>query len=104
MRAVRSSLQAEDRLVGLSLVLTLAGVILAAALANPTLIGFTALGVITLLLAGWRILASERLGWLLLFGLVAGFTELFADWVHVAHFGSLVYTHYFGFRLLESPA
>ncbi len=104
MRVARSSLRGEDRLVGFSLALTLAGVILAAALAPPTLIGFTGRGVIALLLAGWRLLASERLGWLLLFGLVAGVIERWADWVHVAQFGALVYTHCLGFRLLESPS
>ncbi len=45
---------------------------------------------------------SQRLAWLL-FGLVAGLLELWADWIHVEHFGSLVYTDYFGVRLLSSP-
>jgi len=47
--------------------------------------------------------SSPRLAWLLLFGLVAGVLELWSDWVHVAYFGSLVYTNYFGFKLLASP-
>jgi hypothetical protein len=30
--------------------------------------------------------------------------ELWAGWVHVEHLVSLVYTDYFGFRLLSSPS
>ena len=39
-----------------------------------------------------------------MFGLVAGVLELWADWVHVVYFHSLVYTDYFGFHLLASPS
>ena len=97
-------LRAEDRLVFGSLIITMAGVMLGAIVRAPHAFGVTALLVIALLVGGWVFTGSRRLAWLLLFGLVAGLLELWADWVHVEHFGSLVYTDYFGFRLLSSPS
>lgn len=101
---VLSQLTTADRLVVGSMLLTLSGIILGALLAEPNAFGVTAVLVILVLLAGWGITRDERLGWLLLAGLVAGVLELWADWVHVEYFKSLVYTDYFGFRLLASPS
>jgi len=103
MRRVRS-LTTEDFLVLGSLALTLAGITLGALLATPVAFGVTALLVFVLLLAGQYVSGSPRLAWLLAFGLVAGVVELWADWVHVTQLHTLVYTDYFGFRLLASPA
>lgn len=94
----------EDRWVIGSMVLTLAGIILGALLADPRAFGFTALIVMVVLFIARFVTQSPRLSWLLLFGLVAGVLELWADWVHVVYFRSLVYTDYFGFRLLSSPS
>jgi hypothetical protein len=93
-----SSLNNEDRLIGLSMVLTLGGISLGSASKEPKFLGYTALLVITILILGWVLTKSGRLAWLLIFGFVAGFLELWADWLHVTHLGSLVYTDYFGFR------
>jgi len=79
------------------------GVILGALLAEPRSLGVTALVVISILIIGWHMTQNLRLAWLLLFGLVAGVLEFWADWVHVRYFGSLVYTDYFGWQLLASP-
>ena len=103
MRLLRS-LNSEDRLILGSLLLTLAGIIVGALLAEPRLYGITALAVIGMLIVGCYLTRSPRLAWLLPFGLIAGVLELWSDWVHVAQLGSLVYTDYFGFRLLESPS
>lgn len=86
------------------MLLTLGGIMLGAVLSEPHAFGVTALVVILFLIVLWRVTRDQRLGWLLAFGLVAGILELWADWVHVAHFGSLVYTDYFGFKLLASPS
>ena len=99
-----TNLTQEDRLIALSMLLTVAGILLGALLREPNAFGLTALIVITLLIIGWAVSRSVRLGWLLIFGCVAGILELWADWVHVVHFGSLVYTDYFGFRILASPS
>lgn len=96
-------LTAEDRWIAASMALTLGGVIIGGMRAEPNAFGVTALAVVSLLLIAWKVTRSPRLGWLLLFGLVAGVLELWADWVHVVHFQSLVYTAYFGFQLLASP-
>ena len=98
------TITAEDRWVIGSMVLTLAGIILGALLADPRAFGFTALIVMVVLFIARFVTQSPRLSWLLLFGLVAGVLELWADWVHVVYFHSLVYTDYFGFRLLSSPS
>ena len=97
-------LRTEDRLVLGSMVMTMAGVTAGAILRAPHAFGVTVLLVISLLVGGWVLTGSRRLAWLLLFGLVAGLLELWADWIHVEHLGSLVYTDYFGFRLLASPS
>ncbi len=104
MRKLLKMLTAEDYLILGSMVLTLAGIILGAALGQPSFFGFTALATISLLIVGWIMMRSARLGWLLLFGLVTGVLELWSDWLHVTYFHSLVYTDYFGFRLLASPS
>lgn len=83
--------------------LTLGGAILGALLGTPHIAGVTCLVVIGILIAGWRVTRGSRLAWLHLFGFVAGVLELWSDWIHVVHFGSLVYTDYFGFQLLASP-
>lgn len=97
------ALNIEDRVVVGSMILTLAGVSLGALWTEPRAFGVTAVVVLSLLLISAWVIHSPRLSWLLVFGLVAGVLELWADWVHVAYFGSLVYTDYFGFRLLASP-
>jgi hypothetical protein len=94
----------EDRLVVASIVVTMGGIVLGALLAEPRLFGIDALIVIVALIVGWAVTRSPRLAWLLVFGLVVGVGELWADWVHVEYFGSLVYTDYFGLRLLASPS
>jgi hypothetical protein len=96
-------LNSEDRLIVASLVVTIGGILVGALLAEPLSFGITSLIVIVMLVVGWRVTRSPRLAWLLLFGLVAGVLELWSDWVHVAYLGSLVYTDFFGFKLLESP-
>ena len=101
---VLEELNREDRMVGLSWVFTIGGIILGAVLGLPHAFGITAVVVILFLIVTWRITASPRLGWLLLFGLTAGVLELGADWIHITQFGSLIYTHDFGFRLLASPS
>lgn len=102
MRWVQT-LKVEDWVVVGSLALTLAGVSLGAVLAEPRAFGLTALGVLSLLVLSTGLTHSPRLSWLLLFGVVAGLLELWADWLHVTVLGSLVYTDYFGARLLASP-
>jgi hypothetical protein len=97
------ALSMEDRVVGGSLGLTLAGVSFGAILAEPRAFGVTALLVLTVLTLSAWLTRSLRLSWLLLFGAVAGLLELWADWLHVTYLGSLVYTDYFGARLLASP-
>ena len=97
-------LNKEDCIVVGSMVLTMSTVILGALLAKPSVFGIGSLVVIMLLFAGWRITQSGRLKWLLLFGFVIGIAELLPDWLHVVHLGSLVYTDYFGFKLLASPS
>ncbi|MDX1688143.1 MAG: hypothetical protein R3248_09195 [Candidatus Promineifilaceae bacterium] len=97
-------IRADDGLVLGSLAMTMGGVLLGAILRAPHAFGVTALLVIALLIGGWALTGSRRLAWLLPFGFVAGVLELWADWIHVEHFGSLVYTDYFGFRLLASPS
>lgn len=98
------SLTAEDYFVLGSLVLMLIGITLGALLATPTAFGITVLLVFALLVVGQRATGNPRLAWLLVFGLMAGIVELWADWVHVTQIHSLVYTDYFGFRLLASPS
>lgn len=102
MKLLRA-LNTEDRLVVGSMALTLGGIILGAILAEPRLYGITTFAVIGLLIIGRLVTRSRRLGWLLLFGLVAGMLELWSDWLHVEKLGTLVYTDYFGLRLLASP-
>jgi len=99
-----SGIRPEDGLVLGSLVITMGGVLLGAVLHAPHAYGVTALVVMVLLIVGWALSGSRRLAWLLPFGIVAGILELWADWVHVEHLGSLVYIDYFGFRLLASPS
>jgi len=101
---VLSLLNREDRIIAGSMALSLTGVGIGALLANPKAFGVTTLIVISILIAGWYRTQSSRLAWLLIFGLVAGVVELLADLIHVKYLGSLVYTDYFGFRLLASPS
>jgi hypothetical protein len=103
MKALRT-LNPVDRLVILSLIVTVGGILLGALLAEPRLYGITAIVVIGMLVGGWHRTRSPRLAWLLLYGLLAGVLELWSDWIHTDYFGSLVYTDYFGFQLLGSPA
>jgi hypothetical protein len=103
MNVIRK-LDPADRLIGASMLVTIGGIVLGAVLAEPRAFGIDALVVMALLIAGTFAIRSPRLAWLLPFGLVVGVSELWADWVHVAHFGSLVYTDTFGFRLLASPS
>ena len=101
---VWSALNTEDKLIAGSLLLTMVGVGIAAAMREPRVYGVTTLTVIAVLLVGIIKTRSPRLAWLLPFGLVAGILELWSDWLHVAQIHSLVYTDYFGFQLLESPS
>jgi hypothetical protein len=94
----------EDKLILVSFLVTFSGILLGAILRGPGSYGFTAILVILILLAGTYTTRSSRLAWLLVFGATAGVLELWADWIHVASLGSLVYTDYFGFKLLESPS
>lgn len=98
------SITAEDKLILISLLVTFGGIILGAILREPRLYGITAIIVILTIIAGTYLTRSPRLSWLLLFGVTAGVLELWADWIHVASLKSLVYTDYFGFKLLESPS
>jgi hypothetical protein len=99
-----TALNGEDRLIIGSMAVTLVGAGVGAWLGKPTVFGLTAFVVISLLLIGSRLTRSSRLSWLLLFGLVAGVLELWADWVHVAYLRSLSYMDYFGFKILASPS
>jgi hypothetical protein len=99
-----STMTIEDRWIIVSITLTLSGIVLGALFAEPRMFGITALTVIGLLLIVWSVTHSVRLSWLLLFGLIAGVLELWADWVHVVYFHSVVYADYFGFQLLASPS
>lgn len=103
MNVLRSG-TTEDKLIFVSLLVTFSGILLGAALREPGSYGFTAILVILILIAGTYTTRSSRLTWLLIFGATAGILELWADWIHVASLGSLVYTDYFGFKLLESPS
>ena len=98
------SITAEDKLILTSLLLTFGGITIGAALREPRSYGITAILVILLLIAGTSIIKSPQLSWLLVFGITAGILELWSDWIHVASLHSLVYTDYFGFKLLESPS
>jgi hypothetical protein len=99
-----STITTEDRWVIGSIILAFGGIALGAVLGEPRAFGITTLAVIGLLFIARSFTHSPRLSWLLVFGLVAGVLELWADWVHVVYFHSLVYTDYFGFRLLASPS
>jgi hypothetical protein len=101
---VLTQLTHEDRLVGLSLILTLAGILLGAVFRNPNFIGITAILAIVVLLLGWLRSRSTRLAWLFIFGLTASVLMLWSDWVHVTQIRLLIYTNYFGFQLLASPS
>jgi len=88
-----TAITTEDRWVIVSMALTLSGVILGALLAEPRAFGVTAIIVIGLLFIARSVTHSPRLSWLLVFGLVAGVMELWADWVHVVYFvvGAVVF-------------
>jgi hypothetical protein len=98
------NLTREDQVVFGSMLLTLGGIICGAVFAAPLAFGVTALLVLGLLILGQLLTHSPRLAWLLLAGIVAGALELWADWVHVIYTQTLVYTDYFGFRLVASPS
>lgn len=99
-----NALNTEDRLVIGSMIVTMAGIILGAVLHEPRSFGITTLIVIVMLLVGWGVTRSKRLAWLLPFGLVTGIAELWADWIHAEHFHSIIYTDFFGFKVLASPS
>jgi hypothetical protein len=96
-------MKTEDRWIIASLILSFIGVVSAALLKGPRPIGISVFVIITLLIFACYHTGSSRLAWLLVFGAVAGFGELWADWIHVEYFHSLVYLDYFGFKLLASP-
>jgi len=81
-----STITTEDRWVIGSIILALGGIALGPLLADPRAFGITALAVIGLLFIARSVKHSPRLSWLLVFGLVAGVLELWADWVHVVYF------------------
>jgi hypothetical protein len=97
-------LSIEDRFIISSMIIMLGGVILGGLLTTPFFFGITAFITLGLLLVSWGTTHSPRIGWLLLFGLVGGILELWADWLHTTYFHSLVYTDYLGFKLFESPS
>lgn len=97
-------LTSEDKLIIASLFFTFGGILLGAILREPRLLGITAIIVILIIIVGTYVTKSSRLSWLLVFGLTAGVLELWSDWINVASLHSLVYTDYFGFKLLESPS
>lgn len=96
-------LNSEDRWLIASLILSFIGVASAALLKDPRPIGISVFIIVPVLILAWHQTRSARLGWLLIFGAVAGFGELWADWIHVEYFHSLVYQNYFGVKLLASP-
>jgi hypothetical protein len=96
-------LNSEDRWIIGSMILSFIGVVSAALLKDPRPIGISVFVIVPLLILTWQQTRSPRLAWLLIFGAVAGFGELWADWIHVEYFHSLVYLNYFGFKLLASP-
>src|SRR5262245_58087537 len=96
-------LNSEDRWILASLALSFIGVVSAAVLKDPRPIGISVFVILALLIFACYQTRSARLAWLLIFGVVAGFGELWADWIHVEYFHSLVYLNYFGFKLLSSP-
>ena len=98
------TLNTVDRWVVASVILSFVGVGSAAFVHNPLPIGISALIIIALLILACVQTRSPRLGWLLIFGLIAGVGELWADWIHVEYFRSLVYINYFGFRIVASPS
>jgi hypothetical protein len=104
MTKVYDALSAEDRWIVGSMVLTVTGIVSGAVRRDPRAFGITTIAVIGVLLVGSAVTRSPRFAWLLLFGLVGGILELWADWVHVVYFQSLVYTHDFGVVLLSSPS
>ena len=65
----------EDRLIVVSMVITIGGIVLGALLAEPRAFGVDALIVMGLLIGGWCVTRSPRLAWLLPFGLVASLSE-----------------------------
>src|SRR5262245_25893505 len=93
----------EDRWIIGSLVLSFIGVVSAALLRDPRPIGFSVFIIITLLIVASTHTRHPCWAWLLVFGAVAGFGDLWADWIHSEYFHSLVYLDYFGFKLLASP-
>lgn len=94
----------EDRVITGAVVAILAGTGLAGLLSTPTLFGVTALAAFGLQIGGMIVTRSERLRWLLVYGGVAGILELWPEWLQVQHLHTVVYTDYFGFRLLASPS
>jgi Domain of unknown function (DUF6989) len=96
-------LNSEDRWIIGSMILSFIGVVSAALLKDPRPIGISVFVIVPLLILTWQQTRSPRLAWLLIFGAVAGFGELWADWIHVEYFHLLVYLNYFGFKLLASP-
>lgn len=98
------SMNAEDKLVASCLIFGFGGIYLGAFLRDPRLYGFTTLIDMAIMIVGAFRLKSQRLTWLLVFGLTAGLLELWADWLHVSALKTLVYTDYFGFKLFESPS
>ncbi len=94
----------EDKFIALTLVGSLSGVTIGALLRNPAVFGISTFVLMTAFVVvtfWWR---SPRLMWLMLFGAVVGFGELWSDWLHVEVLRSLVYTDYFGFRIMASPS
>jgi hypothetical protein len=97
------SMNTQDRWIIGSLLLSSIGVVSAALLKDPRPIGISVFVIVPILILAWYQTGSTRLGWLLIFGAVAGFGELWADWIHVEYFHSLAYLDYFGLKLLASP-
>lgn len=98
------SLNTEDRWILVSVILSFTGAASAALLEDPRPIGISVFIIIAVLIFAWLQTRSPRFAWLLVFGFVAGVGELCADWIHVEYLRSLVYTDYFGFRILASPS
>lgn len=93
-----------DAFIGLSMLAAVGGVALAAAFRNPLIAGTSACVIFgAQVLYAW-LTGHQQMRWLLVMGVVAGILELWGDWVHVTHVGSIAYEDFYFFPLLASPS
>ncbi len=93
-----------DVFIGLTMVAAVGGVVTAAALRNPLIVGLTVWSILSAQVAYALLARHTLLRWLVVMGVVTGLLELWADWVHVVHVGSIAYEDYFFLRVLASPS